>query len=214
MSLVQTRLDHLLAQCRPGSTKNLLSVLESSVNKGVTQIAHSRLAICVCLAVICDEGLYRNAGFDRFQKYLDSGRVKIPKSTASEYVKIGRTYIRYHEELAEVDFDESEGLKKLLLLDQALSGAEKHEVFGNLKELSYREFRNRFLPVGGPRMVSQNGDVVVRADFGQDSIFMEIDDEHELKILELNQEIASLCGQQIYRSLQKEIVKTISDFFG
>ena len=194
--------------------ENALSLLESSINRGIQQISVSRLAVCMCLAAIHDDALYKLANYRSFQQYMNSGRVHIPKSTASEYVKIGRTFIKYRDELSAVNFNEDGGIKKLLLLDLALEHAEKSDVFAHLEDLSFREFKSRFVEAGGRVADAKAKDIQVRYDDTDHSVLIEIDDKNELRILQLNHDVESFCGKAIYTQLYKEIVKTVTGFFG
>ena len=45
-------------------------------------------------------------------------------------------------------------------------------------------------------------------------ISVQIDQNNELEILQLNRDVESFCGKAIYRQLHKEIVKTVTGFFG
>lgn len=186
--------------------ENTLLMLESSINRGVHQISVSRLAMCMCLAVIHDDALYKSANFRSFQQYINSGRVHIPKSTASEYVKIGRTFITYRDELSVIHFSEDGGIKKLLLLDQALEQNEKGTVFEQLESLSFCEFKSRFIRSGDGEADVETKDIQVRYDENVHSVLVEIDNGNELEVLQLNQDVESYCGKAIYTQLYKEIV--------
>ena len=214
MADIALRTNHFDSSDQTKLFKNELLLLEGTIDLAMRQITVSRLAVCVSLAKINDGALYREANYRSFKQYLDSGRIRIPKSTASEYVKIGRVFLRYQDELEKISFDEDGGTKKLLLLDRALENADRREVFSSIETLSYREFRSRFVETTSRAVAAPPDDVRVRFDESDNSISIDIEEQSEVKLLEMNSDIEALCGREIYKQLYREIVKTVTRFFG
>lgn len=120
-----------------------LQALEEYVNEKIKELVFSKLDICLSLAEIKRKQLFRELGYASFKEYLEAERIRLHYHTAHEYAKIGEVLLRYKEELNEVNFSEEAGLKKLLLLDDALQRrrSQKDTVFRMLKDASFREFK-------------------------------------------------------------------------
>ena len=118
-----------------------LQIIEKGIRGALAGEALSRAAICRALHRIQSEQLYKQSGLPSFQEYLKANRLPFPKSTASEYAKIGRALTDHDRELQEIDFEDAGGLKKLLYLETALQQAEDpEEVYTRLKKDSLRDF--------------------------------------------------------------------------
>jgi hypothetical protein len=193
--------------------KNELEKIEQSINKCVRQIVFSKLVICVSLAQIYDDALYRKDNFRTFKQYLASGRINLPTSTASEYAKIGRVYLQYREELDRIDFREEDGLKKLLILEKAISQFPKEAVFSELKQMSYRTFKREFARANGSPSESMGNDVILRFNEDEHALYMEIDGVTAVKIVEFTDDLDNYCGREIFSRLRKEIVSVVTSFF-
>lgn len=193
--------------------KNELEKIEKSINKCVRQIVFSKLVICISLARIYDDALYRKDNFKTFKQYLASGRINLPTSTASEYAKIGRVYLRFREELERIDFREEDGLKKLLILEKAISQFPKEDVFSELKQMSYRNFRREFARANGSQTEGIGNDVILRFNEDEHALYMEIDGVTAVKIVEFADDLDNYCGREIFSRLRKEIVSVVTSFF-
>ncbi len=121
-----------------------LEEIEKGIQETVEGVMLSRAAICKSLANIDTKKLYHQAGCRSFMGYLKEERIPIKYKTAKEYAKIGDTLMRHAEGLAEVDFREEDGLKKLIFLDKALRNYRENprQVYKKIKEYSLREFRS------------------------------------------------------------------------
>ena len=99
------------------------------------------MEVCKQLARIKQQRLYHRPGFASFKDCLSSGRIDRRYSTAVEYSRVGSNAVEYAEQLQRIGFDESDGLQKLLYLEQALDHHSASEVFERLKNDAYRPFR-------------------------------------------------------------------------
>ena len=125
------------------SNLDRLNALEGKIGQNVRKIAETKLEICVDLAKIKLDKLYLESDASSFKDYLRAKRVPIHYRTAHDYARIGEVYLKYRDFLADIDFKEENGLKKLLLLENALN---RHLddidlVFTKLKSISYRDFK-------------------------------------------------------------------------
>ena len=121
-----------------------LEEIEKGIQETVEGVMLSRAAICKSLANIDTKKLYHQAGCRSFMEYLKEERIPIKYKTAKEYAKIGDTLMRHADGLAEVDFKEEDGLKKLIFLDKAMRNLQENprQVYKKIKEYSLREFRS------------------------------------------------------------------------
>lgn len=118
-----------------------LKTIERGIRETVRGQVLSVMAICKALHRIQAEELYRQAGLSTFGEYLDSRRIPVPKSTGSEYAKIGKALTEHADQLSRVDFTEADGLKKLLFLDQAIQNGGEKDALVRLGKDSFRDFR-------------------------------------------------------------------------
>jgi len=139
-----------------------LAELERWIGENVQEMARCRLSICLALARIKINRLYNQAGCDSFSDYLKAKRVTIHYNTALDYACMGEVYLKYRGELEACQFEEYDGLRKLLLLERGVKSADidRDEVFTRLKNSSYRDFK-RFVEgkdkPGRPGSESFNG---------------------------------------------------------
>jgi len=119
---------------------NNLEKIEQNINAVIREFQNAKKRLCMLLAQIKTGRLYEQIELQSFKEYVLSKRLKISYNTALEYAKIGELLLKYENQLAEVDFSEEDGLKKLLLLEQALSNHEPEEVFKRIKEDSFKDF--------------------------------------------------------------------------
>lgn len=120
-----------------------LEEIEAGIKETIRGVELSKAAVCKSLANIDKKKLYKQIGFDSFLQYLGAERLPLNYKTAKEYVKIGDVLLRHEEELLTVDFQEENGLKKLMYLDRALQkhNSNPKQVFKNVKECSLRDFK-------------------------------------------------------------------------
>lgn len=95
--------------------------IEKGINKTVEGIVLSKKVLCIALARVKNEELYRQAGNGSFKEYLKSQRLNIAYSTAIEYCRIGEIFLEYKGQLERIEFREEHGLKKLLHPPKAFS---------------------------------------------------------------------------------------------
>jgi hypothetical protein len=116
---------------------------EQQISESVQKVIGAKLDVCVALAKIKIEKLYKEIGIATFKDYIKVNRIAIRYQTAHDYAKIGEIYIKYRDNLESVNFKEENGLKKLLLLEDALTKYKNESdlVFDRLKRDSYREFK-------------------------------------------------------------------------
>jgi hypothetical protein len=62
------------------------------------------------------------------------------RSTIFNWLYIGEAFIKYHQELEKIGFNDEDGPTKLLYVDRAFNLHKKREVFDKLKALSLRSF--------------------------------------------------------------------------
>ena len=67
--------------------------------------------------------------------------MQIDKTTVYSWLHIGEAYIKYRRELEKINFSDEDGPTKLLFVGRALEYHEKKTVLRNIKEMSYRGFK-------------------------------------------------------------------------
>jgi hypothetical protein len=122
---------------------NTLEEVEEGIRETVQGVVYSKVALCSSLANIVNKKLYLQAGAHNFFEYLKMERLPIKYKTAKEYAKIGDVLQRHSHELDKINFQEEDGLKKLIYLDKALTShdTERSVVFHRMKEDSLRDFQ-------------------------------------------------------------------------
>ena len=195
--------------------------IEQRINDRIKGIILSKLDICVALAKIKSNALYRQLGIPSFRKYLQEERINIHYHTAHEYAKIGEVWIEYQSQLKRIDFKEENGLKKLLLLDHALntlSEEKKELVFKKLINSSYREF-NKFVNNASE---SARADSEDRATLKNKAFKFALEMEGECivllptgkEIIWFDTDIESLfSSSQLLGDFKRHIMKAAEDFF-
>lgn len=118
---------------------NLLEI-EQNINAVIREFRNAKKKLCLLLAEIKMQKLYKQIDKQSFRKYVLSRRLKISYNTALEYAAIGEVLVKYESQLKEANFSEDDGLKKLLLLEKALSKHEPAEVFKRIKDDSFKAF--------------------------------------------------------------------------
>jgi hypothetical protein len=124
-----------------------LEEIEECIRRAWITFGSSILAIGTALERIRENGLWQQARTPEgrrcasFSEYLKLERVGLPKSSASEYMKICRLYNKHRHALQKAGFREETGLRKLLFLEKALSVMDGKVVYERLASESYRDFR-------------------------------------------------------------------------
>jgi hypothetical protein len=114
---------------------------EQQINENYGASVKAKLKTCVLLARLISTGTYKTSGAKTEYEYFASNRLSLPKSTASEWKKIGATYGKYENELAENGYTEGMGLKKLLFLETAIKNHNRKSALNNIVVMSYEDFR-------------------------------------------------------------------------
>lgn len=190
-----------------------LDGLEAAINDAARTVLRSKLVICIALAAIQDGALYRQKGYPTFQAYVSSGRLLVPKSTASEYAQIGRIYREYASDLARIEFSEEDGLKKLLLFKKALTRASKAEVLSKLKCLTYRSFKNQFARANRDAPGVPFKDLQLRLDKSENTLFLSVENDKEIRVIKFDEELLSMCGDRIFEMFVTSMLKAVQRFF-
>ena len=197
-----------------------LREIERVINDTIQGIVLSKLSICIALARIKMNELYRQIGLETFKQYVLENRVNIHYNTALDYARIGEIVLKYRRELTDIDFRDEDGLKKLLLLDNALSeNAEARDLlFGRLKESSYREYRRLVKQCLRPARAGRSGHAP--CETMRSSLQLEIGEE-SITLLPIGKEIIwfdndiwrYLGNPELPAKFKKHISRAIEDFF-
>jgi hypothetical protein len=121
-------------------SENLIAI-ENEITTVLSNICRCKKALCILLAKIKKNELYKQIGFYTYKSYIKSKRLKISYNTALEYADIGMAFSQYAAELEMAGFTEADGMKKLCLLNKALKNHELPEVFSRLKNDSFQQFK-------------------------------------------------------------------------
>jgi hypothetical protein len=190
-------------------SSNQLVKVEEGINAIIEGVVLSKLVLCIALANVKRKQLYKQANLQSFKEYLKAKRIKLKYQTAHDYAQIGEVYIRYRRELGKVKFREECGLKKLLLLKDALQNDKTDTVFTKLKNSSYRDFRRY---IAGKRIKS------ARADFRlhlKNTDFRLKEDEECIVLMPIDQEVIwfndDLLKGILTKALYKKFKKYIFD---
>ena len=138
---IENKFNSVFVRCY---NSNKLFDLETLLQLFCKNYLYSKVGICLLLAKIKTQKLYLQANTKSFKGYLKAKRIPLHYHTAHEYAKIGETFMQYRRDLDDVQFNDECGLKKLLLLENALAmhPTERKLVFQTLKEATFQEFRN------------------------------------------------------------------------
>jgi hypothetical protein len=123
-----------------------LTDIENEITTVLGNICRCKKALCILLAKIKKNELYKQIGFYTYKSYIRSRRLKISYNTALEYADIGMMFSQYAKELETAGFTEADGMKKLCLLNKALKNHEPSEVFSRLKNDSFQQFKTYCQP--------------------------------------------------------------------
>lgn len=188
--------------------------VEEGINAIIQGVVLSKLALCIALANVKQKQLYKQADLHSFKEYLKAKRIKIKYQTAHDYAQIGEVYLKYHHKLSKVKFNEECGLKKLLLLNDALENDKSDTVFTKLKTSSYRDFRRYIV---GKRTKSARADFRVHL---KSSDFSLKEDDECIFLMPIDQEVVwfnndllkGMLTQKLYREFKKHIFESIYYF--
>jgi hypothetical protein len=94
------------------------------------------------LAKIKADCLYKELGCDSLAQYLKKlcDDAKMERTSVYKWLYIGEAYIKYQNDLEQIEFNEGDGATKLPYLEMALEKNPKQEVFENIKKMSLRDF--------------------------------------------------------------------------
>jgi len=189
----------------------LIELLETRIEK------ESRKLICISLYQIKQKKLYRQIGLNTFKEYCKEQRIPISYSTAVEYSIIGNMLLKYEKELAAINFNENDGLKKLLRLSKVLNrmNTQPEDVFRMMKKYSLREFEQYI----DSNMLHKKEKVVHRFSSRLPST-IQMDEEviyfspDEVEIIWMNMDLENKLGiPHLYKELRSELLNTIKTFF-
>ena len=187
------------------STAAKLQAVESEIRELLDSITASRLRLCQCLGLIERHKLYHAIGARNFKEYLRKQRIPIPYQTAQQYASIGQIMEDEAEFLAEAEFDESDGLCKLRLLNAALRRhSDRREVAKHLKRDSFRRFREfaqgarPIVPIASPGDPKGRSPAWARVYFDDDTIRVTSGDGRDRELIWLNPD--AFQSQQQYEA--------------
>ena len=124
--------------------------LDRDIRDTIRGVGLSILSIALGLAKIKREKLFTALGFKNITAYIED----LAKSTKNDrgnifsWLKIGETYIKYHDDLEKIGYTEGDSPSKLAYLEKALAHAPKEEVYDKLLTMTYRKFK-AFAKSGG-----------------------------------------------------------------
>jgi hypothetical protein len=117
--------------------------IDTGIRETIRGVRMSILAMGLGLAKLKERGLYTDLRFHSMNDYLERlcDDMQIDKTTVYTWLHIGETYSKYKKELEKIRFSDEDGPTKLLFVPRALEYHEKNVVIRNVKEMSYREFK-------------------------------------------------------------------------
>ena len=118
--------------------------IDMGIRESIRGIGFSVLAIGLGLANIKARNLYKDLGFGNLTQYIRMlcDETKADKGHIFGWLRIGEAYIKHRSELEKVGFCDNDGATKLSYLNRALEKNKKQAVFDNIKNMSFREFKN------------------------------------------------------------------------
>ena len=117
--------------------------IDRELRDTVKSMQLSILTMGIRLTRIKEERLYRELGFRSLSGYITklSIECKMDRSSFFKWLSIGEAWRKYHHELEQIGFNDSDGPTKLPYIGRALEKMRKEEVFDNIKDMSVREFK-------------------------------------------------------------------------
>jgi hypothetical protein len=119
--------------------------IEAGIRETVKGVEVAIITAGLALAKIAKTGLYIDAGFRSLSDYLEhsDSRLRMPKQTASDYIKIAETWVRYYDLLKKHRFQLEGNITKLRILPMVIDRYGE-DALAEINDLSYREFRQRY----------------------------------------------------------------------
>jgi len=116
--------------------------IDYGIRESIKQFCFTGLATAIGLARVSANKLHKGYGFTTMNKYLVdlTKDFKVDCSTMRRWLKIGKTFIKYKNDLEEAGYTEAHGTTKLRYLERALSDYPKDEVYENIKTMSVDDF--------------------------------------------------------------------------
>jgi len=117
--------------------------IDAGIRDTIKGVRLSILAMGLGLARLKEKELYIDLDYHSMNDYLEKlcDDMQIDKTTVYSWLHIGEAYIKYKKELEKIKFSDEDGPTKLLFVDRALEYHEKSVVLKNVKEMSYRKFK-------------------------------------------------------------------------
>ena len=118
--------------------------IDTGIRETIKGVRLSILVMGLALAKLKDDELFIDLQYHSMNDYLEKlcDDMQIEKTTVYNWLHIGETYLRYRKDLEKIKFTDEDGPTKLLLVEKALEYHDKKEVLRNLKEMSYRVFKD------------------------------------------------------------------------
>ena len=148
--------------------------LDRQIRDGMPVRGTALLSTCIGLAIINEHRLYKVLGFKNMAQYTIalSGEKAIKRSRIYGWLRIGQIYLKYQDELEEINFNNSHRPSKLHHLERALLSRERDDVFDKLISLSY----DNFVSYSGGKRRSNT-----RKRFVYDDLFLDKEAKNYLK---------------------------------
>ena len=117
-------------------------VIDKGIRDTIKGIRFSILAMGIGLAKIKLKSLYSKLNCKSMAEYIERlcDETKMERSGLLNWLQIGEACLKYRNDLELAGFSENDGPAKLPYLDRALAVRGKQEVFGNIRNMSVREF--------------------------------------------------------------------------
>jgi len=118
--------------------------IDVGIRETIKGIRLSILAMGIALARFRHKELFMDLGYHSMSDYTEAlcDEMQIDRSTPLLWLQIGETYIKYQKDLERIKFTDEDGPTKLRYVDKALEIHDKRDVFRNIKEMSYRGFKD------------------------------------------------------------------------
>ena len=110
----------------------------------VPKVIGYELKISYATVKFHQHNLYTKLGSSSMTRYIEklSAETKMDIGNIYKWLRIGKAYLKYKDDLEAAGFTDTDGPTKLPYLEQALGNNEKQTVFDNIKNMSVREFVN------------------------------------------------------------------------
>ena len=130
--------------------------LDQGIRDTIRGVGHSILCIGIGLVRMKSEKYFIKLKYKNMSAYINGLAKDLKMDTSSIYnrLRIGKTYLKYREELENIGFDAGDGVSKLPYLERALAKRPKEEVFLSLMAMGQREFMDYARSQPGEKPVS------------------------------------------------------------